>query len=347
MKRFINLLKQDTKILLRSGLQYAVIFVSVVYIILVNFVIPEKLELKSTELFFDNTEGKILEPVLLAEGINEDSIFSDYDGFIKALEKDGDSIGIQIEGTLDNAKFIIFSQGTESAKIVNLEEAVLKSVIENLRGTSGLPGYRIENLREESSPIPFNKNLVPVFLTFEVAALGFLLIAVMIFQEKTEGSIHAYRVSSAGTFTYILSKVAIFTLLALLYGVITTVATVGFNIDYLMVILLIALASIFMTLLGLLVSIFFNNISEFLIAVFGVLVVMQLPTVSYINPSFAPEFIKWMPTYTWLFGFREALFSTGKENYLFPYLIILIVEIGVLFTGCYFAVRKRLMRGGL
>lgn len=190
-------------------------------------------------------------------------------------------------------------------------------------------------------------NLVPVFLTYEVVALGFLLIAVMIFQEKTEGSIHAYRVSSSGTTIYILSKVVIFTLMAVLYGVVVTISTVGFNIDYATLLSLIVLASIFMTLLGLLVSIFFNNISEFLFVPFRVILIMQLPTISYINPSFAPGFIKWIPMYAVLFGFREALFSTGKENYLFPFLIILIAGIGVLSAACYYAVKKRLMRSGL
>ncbi len=344
MRRFINLFKQDTLIIIRSGLQYAVIFISVILIVLINFVIPEKLEFKNTELFFDSTQGKIMEPFLLAAGVEKDKIFSNYDDFIKALEEDRKSIGIRIEGTSADAKFTIFSQNTESIKNVNLEEAALESVLENIRGTGKKAGYRIETLREETSPIPFNKNLIPVFLTYEVVALGFLLIAVMIFQEKTDGSIHAYRVSSSGAAIYILSKVVIFTLMAVLYGVVTTVSTVGFNIDYLNLLLLIILASIFMTLLGLLVSIFFNNLSEFLFAAFGVLIIMQLPTISYMNPTFAPGFIKWIPMYPVLFGFREALFSTGKENYLFPFLIVLIAGIGALFALCYFAVRKRLMR---
>jgi len=347
MKRFINLFKQDTRVIIRSGLHYAVIFVSVMFIILINFVIPESLEVKSNEFFYDGTQGKILEPFLLAGGVETDSIFSNYDDFIGALEENGDSIGIQLEGSAENARFTIFSQNTESIKNINLEEAVLESILENIRGTVGPPNYRVENLREEVPPIPFNKNLIPVFLTYEVVALGFLLIAVMIFQEKAEGSIHAYRVSSSGTAIYILSKVAIFTLIAVLYGVITTVSTAGFNIDYAVLLLLMILASIFMTLLGLLVSIFFKNISEFLFVTFGVLLIMQLPAISYINPTFAPGFIKWIPMYPVLFGLREALFSTGKQNYLFPYLITLIAGIVIIFAACYFAVRKRLMRSGL
>lgn len=347
MKRFISLFKKDTVVVLRSGLQYLVIFVSILFIILINFVIPKNLELKSTEFFFDGTQGKILEPLLLSGGVDKNKIFSDYDDFIKALEKDKNSIGIQLEGTFENAKFTIFSQNKVSIKNINLVEASLQSILENIKGTGEPSGYRIETLREAASPIPFNKNLVPVFLTFQVAMLGFFLIGVMIFQEKTEGSIRAYRVSSSGTVLYILSKTVVFTLMAILYGVVTTVTTVGFNIDFLAVLLLIILTSIFITLLGLLVSIFFNSISEFLPVAMGVVLILQLPITSYIVPAFAPAFLKWIPTYPVLFGFREALFSTGKQNYLFPFLIILIAEIAVVFTVCCFAVRKRLIRSGL
>jgi len=347
MKKFINLFKQDTLIVIRSGLHYAVIFVSVMFIILINFVIPEELNLKSTELFFDNTQDKILEPFLIAGGVDKNKIFSNYNDFIEALEKDENSIGIQLDGTLKDAEFTIFSHGTQSTKNINLEKAALGGLIDKIKGISGQVNYKVRTLREQSPPIPFNKNLVPVFLTYEVVALGFLLIAVMMFQEKTDGSILAYRVSSGGTAAYILSKVAIFTLMAILYGVITTVATAGFNINYAVLLLLIILASIFMTLLGLLVSIFFKNISEFLFVALGVLLITQLPAISYINPTFSPSFIKWIPMYPVLFGFREALFSTGKENYLFPFLLILVAGIVALFLLCFYAVRKKLMRGGI
>ena len=350
MKRFMNLFMQDSKIILRSGLQYAVIFISVLFIILINFVIPEELELKSSELFIDNTAGKVIEPFLIAGGVEEDKIFSDHDEFIKALEEDEESIGIQAEGTPEDAKFIIFSRDTASEKNINLEKASLAGVLEEIRGAgsdSGQNAYRVETLREESAPVPFNKNLIPVFLTYEVVALGFILIAVMIFQEKAEGSILAYRVSSSGTAVYILSKVTIFTLMAVLYGVITTIFTAGFNINYAVLLLIIVLAGIFMTLLGLLVSVFFDNISEFLFVALGVLMLMQLPTISYINPTFTPVFIKWLPMYPVLFGFREALFSTGKENYIFPFIFILLGGTVILYALCHYAVRKRLMRSGL
>ncbi len=347
MKKFVSLLEQDTVVVIRSGLQYAVIFISVMFIILINFVIPENLDLKGRELFFDNTPGKVLEPFLIASGVGEDEIFSNYDDFIKAVEEDGNSIGIRIEGSLEDAEFTIFSNSTQSVKNINVEKAALGSVLEKIKGAEEPAAYRIETLREKTSSIPFNKNLVPVFLTYEVVALGFLLIAVMIFQEKTDGSIRAYRVSSSGTGVYILSKVAIFTLMAILYGVITAVSTVGFDINYAVLLYLIILASIFMTLLGLLISVFFNNISEFLFAALGVLLLMQLPTISYINPTFAPAFIKWLPMYPVLFGFREALFPTGKENYLFPFVLVLIAGIGLLFALCYYTVRKKLMRSGI
>lgn len=346
MKKFINLFKQDVLLIIRSGLHYAVIFISLIFIILINFVIPGELELKSTELFFDNTAGKMLEPYLAAGGVEKDRIFSNYDDFIKALKEDKDSIGIMAEGSAGDARFTIFSQGTISEENINLAKASIASLLEKISGSTGQAGYRIETLREDTGPVPFNKNLVPVFLTYEVVALGFILIAVMIFQEKTDGSIRSYSVSSAGTGIYILSKVSIFTLMAVLYGLITTVATAGFNIDYAVLVSLIILAGIFMTLVGLLVSVFFNNISEFLFVALGILLIMQLPTISYLNPTFSPSFIKWFPMYPVLFGFREALFPAGRENYLYPFVLVLIASIVVLYALCYFFVNKKLMRSG-
>ncbi|MGM0366338.1 MAG: ABC transporter permease [Actinomycetota bacterium] len=345
MKKFSNLFSQDFKIIIRSGFHYAVIALAVLFIAATNFALPESLDITPPELFLDDTEGRIFEKPMLDLGF-ENNFFTSYHEFEQELHQSREGMGIIAAGSPENISFEIISSSALGHKTLNIVQATLQYITDLVTQKDTGSPIKIEYLRDRTKPMPFNISFIPIFITFEVVMLGFILIAVLIFQEKGEGSIRAYRVSAGGVHEYILSKAIIISLLGLAYGLVCTLLTAGLGINYFWLAAIVMLAGLLMTFFGLFMSVFFKNISEFLIVSVTVMVLVQLPVISYFNPSFIPAFIRWLPSYPVLFGIREIIYPSGKAGFLLPLFAILGIEALAAYIGCYWAVKIRLMKAG-
>ena len=75
-----------------------------------------------------------------------------------------------------------------------------------------------------------------------------------------------------------------------------------------------------------------------------VMIIMALPIISYVMPSFSPFIVTFIPSYQMVFGFREIFFSTGKVGFMLPICLILFIENVVLFAITYLTLKVKLMR---
>lgn len=347
MKRFINLFKLDSLVTIRSGFHYVIIGLAVLFIVLVNFVIPESIYTKQEKIIFDGTDSGFVKSLISSSG-EDIEVFDDYQEFLQKVESDSSILGIAIDGKYSDLNYEIISSERLSEKAINIIKAAIGLINAEINEKSDLVDVEYAYLEDEPKEIPFNKDLVPIFIALEAVMFGFILIAVLVFQEKDERSLRAYRISPSNTMLYIWSKVIVITILSLFYGLSVIVFTIGFSADYLALLVIILLSSIFITLLGLTLSVFFKNISEFLIVSVLTLGILQLPTISYFNPSFSPYYLRWLPSYPIMFGVRQAMFFPEKGlGHLLPIVIVLLVEIILVQTACYFSVKKRLMAGGV
>ena len=255
--------------------------------------------------------------------------------------------GVIFRGSLEAPEFEIIVQGNINEQNINLLKKSLDTLIQTMRGATQPVNAEITILSPDSEPIPLNKNMIPIFMSFEVILLGFMIGAVLIFQSKQEGTIRAYRVSPGGTLVFILSKVILYDTISLIYGLVVALAAFGTAPNYLHLALMILGASTLMTLLGLAIAVFFTNISEWFFAGAMLLVVAMMPTLSYAMPIFTPAFITWIPTYRIIFGFRDILFGMGSLATLNQTFLILGIALVASFAICYLAVDKRLMKAGL
>jgi len=346
LRRFINLFKQDATVAMRNYFHIVILVLVVLLTSLVNFAVPKEVKLTPTELIADLTEGKELEKFLLEDGADKDRFYNSKEALMKAVDDKSNALGILIEGNINQPKVTVIHQGTESTEILNLLDATIEKAFDTIRGTARESDHKIAYLRPKAEPIPFNKRLVPIMVITEAVMLGFLLISVMVFQEKEEGSVRAYRVSPGGTMEYILSKATVNVLLGIIYSLLLVIFTIGLDVNYLALILLIALSSFFITMLGLTISVFFRDLRGFLFVGVFVMAILGLPMGTYLNPSFAPDFITWIPSYSILFGIKEILFPTGKTDFLISLNLVLLAE-GLLFLVLgYLAVNKKLMKEG-
>ncbi len=346
MKRFINLLRQDMVVAQRNYFHYVVITLAVLMSAVILFLIPNTVKLTPNELFLDLTHEKRLEDFARDQGTEEGRIFQSKEGLLEAVDKNSNSLGIILEGDMENAKVTVIHQGTESVEIINVLDATIQGALDEIRGITRKANYQVQYLRPKTDPIPFNKMMVPLMVVTEAVMLGFLLIAVMVFQEKEEGSVRAYRITPSGTMVYILSKAVINVGLAVLYTSILIFLTMGFQVNILAVLMIVVLASFLMTLVGLSISVFFDNLQQFIFIGVLVIGIISMPIASYLTPAISMPFMEWLPSYPVLFGLREVLFPTGKAGMITAVSITLGIEIILFIVISYHAVRNKLMGEG-
>ncbi len=342
---FRYLLRQDMAVVHRNGYVYVVLGLAALFILLVNFALPKQLEVTGREYLVDLTAGQLIAPIAREAGFEEHMLASEEE-LQQALERDRQAVGVVFRGNREHPQAVIYRQGNEPEKAMRgLEAAVIS--IWNTAGDLEQPvTYRQELLRPASEKPPFNLGFVPVLLAFEVALLGAFFVSALVFQEKEEGSIRAFRVSPAGTWPYILSKITVNVLLSLLYGFLLFVFTLGLRPELPAVLLLAALTGFLMTAFSLTISVFFKSLSEFVYVTAVIMTVLSLPMVSYFVPAFSAAYFVFIPTYPLVFGIRELVFSTGKTGFYLQMLLILAAEILVLLALARITVERKLMREG-
>ncbi|MBG0787324.1 MAG: ABC transporter permease [Anaerolineaceae bacterium] len=346
IRKFTNMIAQDFLLTFRSGHIYVILAMAAIILILV-FALPVEINTDAQEYFYDASEAGIFGQYLVTLGAEPDMLLASEADLNSTLAESQRALGVIFRGSLTDPEFEIIVQGNISQENINLLEKTLDTIIQSLQGTYQPTEAELTILNENSEPIPLNKNMIPIFMSFEVILLGFLIGAVLIFQSKQEGTIRAYRVSPGGTLIFILSKVLLYDVISLIYGLVVSLIAFGTAPNYLQLSLLIIGASTLLTLVGLAIAVFFTNISEWFFAGATLLIVAMLPMLSYAMPVFSPAFITWIPTYEIIFGFRNVLFEMGSAAALNQTFLILGVSVLVSFAICYLAVDKRLMKAGL
>ena len=253
-------------------------------------------------------------------------------------------MGLIFRGSPQRLQVVMLHHGTISFENVNVIRASLEKSMYDTAPSLSDGGFSIEYLQELVEPVSNKMNALPSLLAFEVIVIGFLMVAVMIFQEKSEGTIRAYRVSPAHTAAYLISKTLVFVFLGLVYGLVFILSTMGIPPNPGLFCLVVALAISFYTLAGVAVAVFFNNISGWLFPGVGLLMVNMAPIISYSYPAFSPVAITCLPSYLLLFGLREILFPTGEA--VWPLVWLLLALNAVAFAICLPLVHRKLMKEG-
>jgi hypothetical protein len=343
MKRFTSLFIQDFVLAYRSGHVLITGCLLAGMLALIIF-LPTELKIHN-ELILDKTPDVRLASYLIENNVTQDIIYIDEIQFSNALERQPSKVGVVYTGSLKHPHFEIITSNTVSEQNLGLLEASLSYAITQLQGKPA-DNLKVEFIYSPTAPPPFNLKFVPIMLVFEVVLLGFFIAAVLMFQEKQEGTLRAYRVTPARAMQYILSKTALFIVLSVAYGLPILLFGFGFNVNYGLLLLLVSLSSALMTLLSLAIAVFFRNLSEWFFVGVAVLVINSLPMISYSLPSFSPAWMTWIPSYPAVFATRDVLFNAAGIERLAPTLVYLSALNLIALAASYAAVSHKLLKEG-
>lgn len=343
MRRFARLLGQDLTLAWRNGHVAVVIAIALLMVALVIF-LPEEISTGPSEYVLDTISGAPVRDALVELGAQADGLPAGRVEFDALMSEHTNATGVVIAGTLERPQIEIIQRTAMPEESINLLRATIDLVIRSVRSGSA-PEIPVDRIRPQAESIPLNLSGVPVFLAFEVGILGFLLVAVFVFAEKQEGTIRAYRVTPGGLWPYIASKTAVFTLLAVAYGVVVVLVAVGFAANWFAILGLVVWASALMTVFGLGFAVWFDNLSHWFFPGLALLVLNMLPFFSYIYPVFNPGWVQVIPSYGLVFALREALFPTGESELITQTLVTGLVWLAGAVVFAAASVRTRLLKG--
>lgn len=315
--RYFGLFKKDLVTAHRNYYFVIVIAIAVIFVLLINFVVPKEATIKPSVYYYIDYDGdlkNIFQNIIAASQGKHENIYPMHskEAIIESMKENANSLGMIIEEKNHKPSIHFVMQGHENPKIINtlllaMKDEVNKSIqdpvkINTIQLKKGI----------DSEKIPANKRILPLFLVMEPTMLGFVLIAALIFMEKDEGTVSAYRVTPGRLPEYLASKITLMLVLGWISTLLSTYFVVGRDADYVRLFLLVTFGSIFASSMGLILASFFDNVSQSVIWIIIISLFISLPFISYFVPSFAPVYLRFIPTYPLLFAIREVLFPSGN-----------------------------------
>lgn len=347
LRRYFGLLKKDVITGFRNYFLLAVVLVSLVFVGIINFVIPENAEIKPNVYYFVEYEGEdkdIIQDVLTQSEMKHSNIYSvaSREEIIEKMKENFNSLGMVINEVDNMPRVEFIMQGYENRGVVNTLLLSMKDDLDNrIRGDIEIETVTLKK-QSNNDKIPLNKNVLPIFLAMEPTMLGLVMIAAFVFMEKDEGTIRAYKVSPGKIPEYLASKITLMVILGWISTIISTVLVVGFKADYINLLIIVTVGSIFASGLGLIIASFFENISQSIVWILAVSIIFSVPFISYFVPSFAPQYIRLLPTYPLQFALREAVFPSGNTQIIYSTILIFSVLSVINFVVAVFAYRRNL-----
>jgi len=218
-----------------------------------------------------------------------------------------------------------YLQGYESEKFKNLLKILHVESNETIE--AAMNNQDVRPLANNFNVLSDRENMMPSVLVFNGALMGLFIIAAYIFLDRKEGVIMAYAVTPSPVWQYLLSKVGVILVTTILSSFLVVIPIMGTQPDYLLLLLLLVTTAFFSSALGLLIASFYKNVTQAFGAIYGFMLLMVLPNIAYFIPSWNPDYLKLIPTYPMLEGFKSVLL--GNNDWLY----VLTISSGFLLVG--------------
>ena len=287
------------------------------------------LELETIEML-DSSTGELEETVYYVE-TEEDMmrlVYSESEiGATATMSAHGKvSYTYYLQGyETDRLKSLLYISHSKSPSVINAKKD--KQVVRTLGVTETL------NNRE---------NLVPIFIAYMGALMGFFIVMAYIFYDKAEGVIRAFAVTPSPIWKYLITKISVILTTVVVSSSIITIPVMGGQPNYLLFYIFLIITTFAVASLGLLVASFFDNISKAFGVMYAIMIALMIPGFSYYIPSFDPLWLRVFPSYPLLQGFKEIMLN-GDVGYVLTYSLIFLAGGLALFVLANIRFKKTLM----
>lgn len=267
-------------------------------------------------------------PVYLYDPINSQSGFSKdviiVDGMVELRKKCADGYAIGMDASSGELEIIMVTSGIDSTDHYRAAYAL------SLWSTPA--NDRAEIIGQNNKEMKNRREITSEFLFFELAAVGFLGLASMLFKEKQMGVIRVHGILPINKAVFILSKLGLFLLSDLVFAGLLTVINLGLGagLEVLPAVLIqAAILSIIMALVGFFCAVWLADFKQFSLLYLVLAIFVSTPVFLVGQTSINWSWINYHPMYHLFMGMKNAYFGTltvGSTYYL-----VCMMVIGLLF----------------
>ena len=245
---------------------------------------------------------------------------------VRALSENERNIGAML--SLDSSNemhYTYYLQGYESERLKNLLLIIHNEDVDAMEARFN--AQEVRYLSQGFEPLNDRENTIPPMLAFNSALMGMFIMASYVFLDKKEGVIKAYAVTASSVSRYLLSKMFVVMLTAIVSTLIIVIPVMGGQPNYALMLLFLLTSGFFASVLGLLIASLYDDIEKAFGLIFFLLIILMLPSIAYFIPSWDPLWIKFLPSYPIIEVFKECILAGGDAVY------VLIASAGFLAAG--------------
>lgn len=329
---FLNLLKKDLQMMLSGKFFLMSLGFLILYTMYVNLGYIKFMDAQLYNVYLYDPSGTqttvstLVQPVCSKEEL--DIVLRDDTG--------NGSVGIDAgTGELQ----LIFYEGTENADRFRADYAF--SLLQPSRN------YHAKTVGSNTQEQKARKEITCELLFFEIAAVGFLGIAAVLFKEKSMGVIRVHSVLPIQKNLFLLSKLTIFLLSDLVFSVLLTILNVWLSDTAAIlpaVLLQTAFLSLIMALTGLVCALLLKDFRQFTLTYLLITVFAATPVFLSANTAVKLDWIGFHPFYHIYMGLKNAYFGTPTNNPF--YYLGCLAAIAALFAGTQYVFRREMGKEG-
>lgn len=296
-KGFCALFKKDCRMLVSGKFFLMAIGFLILYTAYVNLGYVRFMQMPPYNVYLYDPAGTQTEKSPLVQTV---SSMEDMDAVLLS-----DANGVGLDASAGEVRVVLY----KGAKHVDRHRA--DYALSLLRSSAGsTPEIIGTNTPEQKA----RKEITCELLFFELAAVGFLGIAAVLFKEKGMGVIRVHAILPLREDLFLLSKLAVFLLSDLAFAVLLTLLNVGLADGAAVlpaVLLQTAILSLMMALAGLLCALLLKDFRQFTLAYLVIAIFAATPVFLSANTSIKFDWIGYHPFYHVYMGLKNAYFGTG------------------------------------
>ncbi len=295
-KRFFALFRKDCRMLASGKFFLMAIGFLVLYTAYVNLGYIRFMQMEPYNVYLYDPAGTQTEKSPLVQ------IVSSMEAMDAVLLSDANGVGL--DASAGEVRVVLY-KGAEHVDRHRADYAL--SLLEPSAGP--VPKVLGTNTPEQKA----RKEITCELLFFELAAVGFLGIAAVLFKEKGMGVIRVHAILPVRKDLFLLSKLAVFLLSDLAFAVLLTLLNVGATdgVAILLTVLLqTAILSLIMALVGLLCALLLKDFRQFTLAYLVIAIFAATPVFLSANTSIKFDWIGYHPFYHVYMGLKNAYFGT-------------------------------------
>ena len=248
-----------------------------------------------------------------------------------------DANGVGLDASAGDVRVVIY-KGAEHIDRHRADYAL--SLLEP--SASHIPEVLGTNTPEQKA----RKEITCELLFFELAAVGFLGIAAVLFKEKGMGVIRVHAILPLQKDLFLLSKLAVFLFSDLVFAVLLTLLNTGLADGAAVlpaVLLQTAILSLMMALVGLLCALLLKDFRQFTLAYLVIAIFAATPVFLSANTSVKFDWINYHPFYHVYMGLKNAYFGTVVSPF---YYVSAVGTIVLLFLAVRLAFHREIGKEG-